>query len=271
MFVTLGCGTLDPADGRLRYASAGHDAPLLRRSNGDIAELPVENGPAVGIEAVAEYLASETWLARGDTLVLYTDGVTEATAGDGRALGADRLGKLLDGDLPERMVQHVIDSLNDGASGFHVEDDLTLLAISRAPDSWRIEPDLAGDGVARTQAWLREILAAHGVAAARVGEAELIAEELLTNVARAAHGGAVRASVHCALTNADIVLVFRDDGAAFDPLAQATPPLGDDIEARSVGGLGIHLVRELARDIHYTRENGENVLEVRLSRMTEVA
>ena len=269
MFVTLGCGTLDPVDGRLHYASAGHDAPLVRRSNGDIAELAVQNGPAIGIEAVAEYLATEACLAPGETLVLYTDGVTEATAEDGRPLGTQRLGKLLDGELPERMVQHVIDSLNDGPSGFHVDDDLTLLAISRAPERWRFEPDLATDGVARTQAWLREILQAHGIEAARMGEAELIAEELLTNAARAAGGKAVRASVQCTLTRDQIALEFRDDGAPFDPLARAAPALADDITDRPVGGLGIHLVRELAHRVHYTRAGDENVLEVLLHRTME--
>ena len=44
-----------------------------------------------------------------------------------------------------------------------------------------------------------------------------------------------------------------------------------DIHARSVGGLGIHLVREIANDVRYTREPGENVLEVRLNRKTEEA
>ena len=269
MFVTLGCGVLDPADGRLHYASAGHDAPLLRRANGDIAELPVQNGPAIGIEAVAEYPAADFRLAAGDTLVLYTDGVTEATAAGGQSLGTERLAKLLTGGLPERMVQHVVDSL--GSSGFHIDDDLTLMAIGRDPGRWQFHPDLARDGVGRAQGWLREILGAHGVDAARIGEAELVTEELLTNVARAVQGCAVRATVECSLTPRDIALVFRDDAPPFDPLQQPAPGLGGDVESLRVGGLGIHLVRELAASIRYRRENDENVLEVRLNRNMEAA
>ena len=270
MFVTLGCGILDPSNGRLHYASAGHDAPLVRRANGDIAELPVQNGPAIGIEAVAEYPAVDASLADGDTLVLYTDGVTEATAADGKSLGTERLAKLLASGLPDAMVRQVIDSLNDGASGFHVEDDLALMAIARVPE-YRFQPDLARDGVAQAQAWLREILGANGIDATRIGEAELIAEELLTNVARAAPGGAVRASVDCQVTPCEIVLVFRDDAAPFDPLQQPAPELGADVEALRVGGLGIHLVRELATSVRYRREHDDNVLEVRLNRNLEAA
>ncbi len=273
MFVTLGCGTLDPRDGRLRYASAGHEAPLLCRSNGEVAMLPAHNGPAIGIDAPVEYHATETWIAPGDTLVLFTDGVSEAAAEDGMLFGLERLGKLLAqgaGDTPERLVRRVADSLMDETGGFHVDDDLALMAIAMSPsaEEWRLEPDLQGAAVRQTRQWLGEKLAAR-VDAARMAELELIAEELLTNVARAAQGrGPVRASVQCTLAPHEITLVFRDDAAPFDPLARATPQLADEVEGRTVGGLGIHLVRELADHIRYERIHGENVLEIRLNRIT---
>ena len=269
MFVTLVCGILDLHSGQLRYASAGHEAPLMRRANGGIGTLTVDNGPALGIEAVADFPATETRMDPGDTLVLFTDGVSEAATTDGAQFGTERLGELLargNGE-PRGLVQLVVDSLTDGSGGFHVEDDLTLMAIqfSAARYSWRLEPDLAGDGVRQAQVWLREILAAH-VDAARIGEVELIAEEVLTNVARAAAGGPVRASVQCALVTGAIVLTFRDDGAPFDPLEHHRPDLDEDAARRTVGGLGIHIVRELAADIRYARAGGENVLTVQLAR-----
>ena len=266
MFVTLGCGTLDPADGRLRYASAGHEPPLLRRSNGDIEEIATDNGAAIGIELATEYRAIELKLAPGETLVMFTDGVSEAVTADGKQLGSERLGRLLVDDDPEKMVQRVLDALNDRSAGMHVDDDLTLMAIGLASRERReFAPDLARDGVRQAMAWLRDMLA--GVLdPARVSEAELIAEELLTNVSRAAQGRGVRATVECRIGVREVMLVFRDDGAPFDPLAQAAPRLDDDIEVRDVGGLGIHIVRELADHVGYSRENGENVLEIRLNR-----
>ena len=270
MFVTLICGVLDPRDGRMQYASAGHDAPLIRRANGKIEVLAMDNGPAVGIESVAEYRATEAKLEPGDTLVLYTDGVSEAAAADGMELGTDRLGQLMAQDGGEdtaQLVRRVVDSLADGSAGYRVEDDLTLMAITLTPQlgSWRLEPDLAADGVRHCQAWLREQLAAH-VDAARLTDVELIAEELLTNIARAAQGRRIRASVQCSLTAQDIGLVFRDDGAPFDPLAREAPELGADAALRGVGGLGIHIVRELADDIRYIRDDEENILEIHLAR-----
>jgi sigma-B regulation protein RsbU (phosphoserine phosphatase) len=204
--------------------------------------------------------------------VLYTDGVSEAAATDGALLGSDRLGQLMAqygrGD-PAQLVRRVVDSLADGSAGYRVEDDLTLMAITLTPPlgQWQFEPDLAGDGVRQCQAWLRECLAAH-LDVARLNDIELIAEELLTNSARAAEGRHIRASVQCSLTAQDIALVFRDDGVPFDPLARAAPELGADAALRSLGGLGIHLVRELADDIRYIRDNEENVLEIHLARQS---
>lgn len=270
MFVTLVCGVLDPADGRLRYASAGHEAPLMLRAQGAIETMATDNGPAIGIETVAEYRATETRMNPGDTLVLFTDGASEAAGADGLLLGSERLGKLLAqaaGEPADRLVQRVVDSLADGSAGYQVEDDLALMAVTLAPPTpgWRFEPDLGGSGVRHCQEWLRGILAAQ-VDAARINDVELIAEELLTNIERAARGRRMHVEVTCSLTARHIALVFRDDGAPFDPLARDAPELGEDAGSRSVGGLGIHIVRELADDIRYTRVGHENVLEIQLAR-----
>jgi len=91
MFITIGCGLLDIRNGHIRYASAGHDAPLLRTAEGSVASLAVENGAAIGIDSSAEYTAMEIVLAPGDTLVLFTDGVTEAWMADGAQFGTERL------------------------------------------------------------------------------------------------------------------------------------------------------------------------------------
>ena len=95
MFVTMGCGFLDVRTGLLRYASAGHDPPLLVEVGGNVESLAAETGPALGVEAVAAYPLVERYVAPGDTLVLYTDGVTEASTADGALFGLDRLSALL--------------------------------------------------------------------------------------------------------------------------------------------------------------------------------
>jgi sigma-B regulation protein RsbU (phosphoserine phosphatase) len=281
MFVTVGCGLINVNTGRVRYASAGHEAPLVRHLEGTVTPLGGENGPALGIDAAVDYHLGEGFVAPGDTLVLFTDGVTEAEAEDGSLFGHERLMSLLreapDGD-PPALVRQIVDTVAAHASGYHATDDLTVMAVGLRPAEvtvrqmdgavhWVIEPDVSSAGIRQAQHWLHAILAARDVSRDRIGDVELIAEELLTNVARAAGSREdAHLSLECALTPADIVLTFRDEGPSFDPTVVESPPLDVDIADREVGGLGILLVRKLADHCRYSRVDGWNVVEIRLQR-----
>ena len=282
MFVTVGCGVLDTSNGMVKYVSAGHEPPLVRRVDGSVAPLQAESGAAIGIDAPVEYRLARGFIAPGDTLLLYTDGVTEAETGDHTQFGADRLIKLLtEGDAqdPSALVQSVIDSVGAHSADFHASDDVTVLAVCFSPptvvaertgagERWRIQASSSSGGIRQVQLWLHNILAAREIAAGCIGDVELIAEELLTNIVRenTAQGGDVVVTVECALTREEISLVFRDDGKLFDPLGRAAPSLSEDAADRTVGGLGIHIVRELADVANYSHLDGMNVLELRLSR-----
>jgi len=74
-------------------------------------------------------------------------------------------------------------------------------------------------------------------------------------------------SLEIELTAVEILMTIRDNGPEFDPLERPTPDLDAAIADRDVGGLGIHLVRELADDCIYARVDDSNVLTIRLSRM----
>jgi sigma-B regulation protein RsbU (phosphoserine phosphatase) len=285
MFVTLGCGVLDVRTGHVRYASAGHEPPLLRTLEGTVTPLQPDNGAALGIDATDDYRIREGHLAPGDTLVLFTDGVTEAEARDGSFFGIDRVSALLqdasDGDAGA-LVRSLVDGVAAHASGFHATDDLTVLALGWSPPEvtarcadgaacWRIAPAASPAGIRQAQRLLNAMLAARDVDRERLDDVALVAEELLTNVVRAARSaeGGVRLSLECALTPSEIVLTFRDDGVAFDPTEREHPRLDVDVADREIGGLGIFIVRRLADACRYSRRDGWNVLEIRLHREPE--
>ena len=284
MFATMGCGYLDVGTGLLRYASAGHEPPLLLEVGGIVEPLRAENGPALAVETTAFYPWTERSVAPGDTLLMFTDGVTEAAAADGSLFGIDRLCALLretsgSGD-PEVLVRRIVEAVTAHAADFHASDDLTVLAVTFAPpevmarrrpdgEQWLIEPDFSPEGCRTARKWLRLILAARRVAGERIADVELIAEELLTNAIRAvsATGANPWFTLELALTPADIVVTICDNGPAFDPLSREPPNLDIDIAERHVGGLGIHLVRQLAADFRYARIDDHNVLRIRLNRV----
>jgi serine phosphatase RsbU (regulator of sigma subunit) len=84
-------GILDLTTGNLQFANAGHNPPLLKRSNGDFEYLKVRAGFVLaGMEGI-RYRVGELTLSHGDRLFLYTDGVPEATNADNKLYGEDRL------------------------------------------------------------------------------------------------------------------------------------------------------------------------------------
>ena len=104
---------------------------------------------------------------------------------------------------------------------------------------------------------------------------EIAFDEILTNICRYAWTDAGQHSIEVAATLADdrLTVTFTDDGHAFDPLETVAPELDHDIEEREMGGLGIHLVRELMDEVRYTREGDTNrlTLSKRLGEATTTA
>jgi anti-sigma regulatory factor (Ser/Thr protein kinase) len=111
--------------------------------------------------------------------------------------------------------------------------------------------------------WLEAALRTAGVGEAVVGELRLIAEEGLSNVIRHAFADSARHPIEVSLEigGGEIVLVLRDDGRPFNPLAVPAPDPYAPIAERS-GGWGIHLLRGLADRADYRREGDANVLRL---------
>ena len=91
MFVTILYAVYDPASGELTYANGGHNSPLIVHADGKSELLPLTDGIALGLVPDLEYREGSLTLTPGDTIVLYTDGVTEAMNGESEEFGNDRL------------------------------------------------------------------------------------------------------------------------------------------------------------------------------------
>jgi serine phosphatase RsbU (regulator of sigma subunit) len=142
-FITMAAVLIDPLSGDLLYSSAGHNPAVLIRSNGRV-ELIKDSGLILGILKVASYEDRRITLDDGDMLVLYSDGITEATRqGEDEEFGEDRLCRVLSANahLPaSQLVDVVLRARNyftDGAPNF---DDATLVIVRRGepkgPRTW---------------------------------------------------------------------------------------------------------------------------------------
>ncbi len=101
---------------------------------------------------------------------------------------------------------------------------------------------------------------ASGVAAARLSMLELLLEEIVANICLHAHPTGGKFSVAVSGEQGRIRLQIEDDGIPFDPLKMIAPDIGADAAEREIGGLGLVLIRKIADDLSYRRENGCNIL-----------
>ena len=107
-----------------------------------------------------------------------------------------------------------------------------------------------------------------GWPAALTFKVHLVLEELVLNVINYAYdedGHKVDVSLVC--NEEDLVIEITDEGKPFDPLQDApAPDLDSSAEDRSIGGLGVHLVRTMTSDMQYRRDDGKNCLTVSMSK-----
>jgi anti-sigma regulatory factor (Ser/Thr protein kinase) len=111
---------------------------------------------------------------------------------------------------------------------------------------------------------LSDLFADGRLSAETAGELEIIVEEVLVNIVSYAYAapGEGLVYVDARVEPSAVTLVFRDNGAPFDPLARLGPDLDASIADRPIGGLGVFLTTELASRVAYERRDGANVLTV---------
>lgn len=138
LFLSALYARLDIASGRVTYANAGHDHPLLIRSGGgEVSEL---DAPGVILGAFRRIVLDDCLveLAPGDTLVFYTDGVTEARNAAGELFGDERLVEAARrgarGGEAAIVSRNILDAVTAFTAGAPQTDDLTLVVVQRTAD-----------------------------------------------------------------------------------------------------------------------------------------
>ena len=132
MFVTLWLGILDLSTGLLSAANAGHEYPCLKHKEQPFRLLKDPHGLVLGVMDKTEYRSYDIQLVPGDTLFLYTDGVTEAVNAEMTEFGTERMVEALNRN-PEatvaQLVDHVRDSITSFAGDAPQADDITMMAL----------------------------------------------------------------------------------------------------------------------------------------------
>ena len=130
-FMTLFYGLFELAGGRFDFLCAGHPYPLLRRSDGTVAELGT-GGLPLGLREELDFAEDSVTFAPGDLLLLYTDGVPEAVNAAGQAFGFDRLTALVrEGGGAQAVHDRVLAAFDSHLASGALTDDLSLVVVEQ--------------------------------------------------------------------------------------------------------------------------------------------
>lgn len=275
MFCTMFMGVLDLRTGHVDYCNAGHNAPVIRRqlSDGgvDVHFTTPEVNIAVGVFDGFPFVKQEAVLHPGDALFLYTDGVTEAESPDHVLFGDDAtLQALADARRSgarsaKEFVERVYESVEAHAAGAEQSDDITMTVVEyRGIPAHTSSLNMVNDiqEVTRLGEWIQQLGEKMEIEADKVFKLNLALEEAVANVINYAYPDQTGMPVTLSMSADGHVLTFvlDDEGVAFDPTSKEDPDITLSAEDRPIGGLGIMLVREIMKEVHYERKDGHNLL-----------
>ncbi|MGE5169325.1 MAG: SpoIIE family protein phosphatase [Rudaea sp.] len=256
-FITAFLGIVDPAAHRLRFLSGGQGPILVyRAASGTFERYRPTSFPLGAMRLASLRPAIELWLRPGDILAVISDGVFEQEDRTGEQFGEARVQEIIGAGARVPMADlaaELLANVERFAGGAPQEDDMTAVLLRRSPE------DGMGREFARSFDSLPALVEFTAGAFARLGIdprvlpiVDLAVEELFTNMVK--YGRGSRAPVRLDLTGldggAEVTLTDRD----VDPFDITQAPEVDIhrvIEEREPGGLGLHLVREMADAVEY--------------------
>jgi sigma-B regulation protein RsbU (phosphoserine phosphatase) len=271
LFVTLFVCIFNIRTGELLTTNAGHNPPLLKHLDGSITVLSRRDGLVVAAMEGIAYSEQSHRLQKGDTLLLFTDGVTEAENSNEEFFGDDNLKKLLadqQDDSVERLVEHIVATTHTFEGKNRQADDITVLALHYSPQQnddargFEITIDNEQAGIELVIQKFMEFAAANEISAKISNPVCMTFDELLTNIISYGYVDSARheIGIRVSLIHDAVVIVISDDGLPFNPFTREEPDTELSVEERGIGGLGIHLVKNVMDETYYKRHVDKNVI-----------
>ena len=271
MFVTAWMGILDIPSGKLQFANAGHNPPLLKRANGTFEQLKTRAGLVLaGMEGI-KYRVGETTLSAGDRLFLYTDGVTEATDINNALYGDERLLEFMNkhsNDNSKTLFEKLKGNIDEFVGEAPQFDDITMLMFDYK--NYQEDKQTASKVFPAKIEALADVLSfaekelEKNECSMKVQTAICVAlEEVFVNVAHYAYGegeGDVEINISFDTKTRNVTFQMIDSGTKFNPLEKADPDITLSAKERKIGGLGIFITKKTMDQIAYAYENGKNIL-----------
>ncbi|MBQ7718616.1 MAG: SpoIIE family protein phosphatase [Clostridia bacterium] len=273
MFVTVWLGILEISTGILRASNAGHEYPVIKRADGKFELFKDKHGFVVGGMEGIKYKEYELKLSKGDSIFLYTDGVTEATNANSELFGNDRLVSALNENgncTPEELLGCVKNSIDKFVGEAPQFDDITMMSLQYFGGSKVKELTINAtvENIEKVTDFINEQLESYNCPMKAQMQIDVAIDELFGNIAHYAYNpdvGPATVRVEVEPEPLAVVITFIDNGKPYDPLKKTDPDVTLSAEDREIGGLGIFLVKKTMDDITYEYKNGQNILKIKKS------
>lgn len=266
-FVTMLLCITDLETGETSIINCGHNLPLIKRQNGKYEYLQLSSNIPLGVFDDADFEIYNTKLTPGDIIYTYTDGVTEATNENDEMFGDKKLLECLNNieeTQPETIAQKIKQSVREHTNSAPQSDDITMLIFkyNEAANNIKKYKEIAIPGnYNHFYKWLHDVCKEWNIDDKLSNKLDMCAEEIFANIAFYAYpdtSGNLESELR--KFSDRIVFEFQDDGIEYNPLAKPDPDIDLPPEERPLGGLGIFMVKEMADEIYYRRENNKNIL-----------
>ena len=275
MFVTLFIAILDLPTGQMRYCNAGHCAPIIIDTEANL--LPIIPNIPVGLLPHFKYVGQEVIVKPDTTVFMYTDGVTEAEDINHHLFDEDRMMEVARTCLqenhvqPDVLVNEMEESIRKFVKDAEQSDDQTMMAIryTKKEEAARLQRHLTLPNNIDTIPELSEFIEGVGeeldMDMSLVMSLNLAIEEAVVNVMEYAYPPGVEGTVDIdAIANDNrLKIIISDGGIPFDPTKKEKVDTTLSAEERPIGGLGIHLVREIMDSVNYEYRDRKNILTLR--------
>ena len=263
MFVTAWLGILDTKTGIMKFANAGHNPPLFKRSGEKFEYMKTRSGMLLaGMEGI-KYRKNELQLIPGDKLYLYTDGVTEATDNNTQLYGEERLLDFvnsLESTDPEslcRLIKEDVDKFVGNAPQF---DDITMLALDFdaiiGDESITVVP--GAESREAVSAFSDSLSKKLEIVPKIANKINIVFDEIYANIVN--YSKATLATVSYSIETGKLCLTFADNGISYNPLEAVEPDITLSAEEREIGGLGIFMVKKMTESMEYEYKDDKNML-----------
>jgi anti-sigma regulatory factor (Ser/Thr protein kinase) len=264
MFLTLFLGVIDLDSKVLSYCNAGHNPPFWIHK-GQIKFIDSEPDMILGIETGIAYTTHQLQMSTGDTLFLYTDGLSEAENMEKKLFGEQRILEIaagFDKISAEEQIGIMQRAVQDFVGEAEQSDDLTMLAIrfQRCGDMLVLDNDI--QELDKLEPFLNDFFERNKLDMSHLPQMDLALEEAIANVIMYAYPEGEKGTVEIFLEMKEGLLqtCISDSGTPFNPLQQPEAKLSNSIEERPIGGLGIHLIKEIMDEVGYQHKDGKNML-----------